>query len=155
MERHHHYLTNPTAVPSPLESRPHQDGVPTGIPPPLESHLLWNAVPTGVPSPLDCRPHWNAVPTAVPSQRQCRSHWNPVPTATGKNWALGGPAAEEETQDGGCGSQNIVKFSEAGPIRSLKQDTQPELGHIMQLCLGRARSARALSYLSKGDSYGN
>ena len=83
------------------------------------------------------------------------AEWNTIPTATEKNWAPGGLTAEEETQDGGRGSQNIAKFSEAGPIRSLKWDTQPELGHIIRLCLGRAGSAGDPSSLSKSDSYGN
>lgn len=47
---------------------------------------------------------------------------------TGEEGALGGLPAEEETQDGGCGSQNIAKFSEAGPIRCVKRDTRLNLG---------------------------
>ena len=47
------------------------------------------------------------------------------------------------------------KIFQAGPIRSVKWDMCPELGHIIQLCLGRAGSTGDQSYLSKSDSYGN
>lgn len=88
-------------------------------------------------------PTWGTVPTG-----------SPVPPSQKSIGLREDLRQRKKLQTGTMDLKSTAAFSRTGSVPPLKRDTQPELGHIMPLCLGRA-GAGALGRLSEGDGYGN